>query len=127
MCNGSGRWIPLEAVSPLVGSALRRAGVSKAIASRVAPEIAREDVAQGIVTLVETGPAKRRVKVETGTQGGGSIETFFEFPPNTPNIEAELIRAQDMGRYVSVCFIPDSTGKNLIDLVLVWAGGFERY
>jgi hypothetical protein len=63
MCNGSGRWIPLEAVSPLVDSALKRAGVSKAIGARVAAEVDTAGYILGQVTHVATWPGKRRVRV----------------------------------------------------------------
>ena len=118
--------IPREAVSQLVDGALRRAGLSKAVSARVVAEVDRAECVTGQVTMVETSPGKRRVAV---SQSVGH-DVFFWFPPNTPGVEAELLRAQDAGLTVSVLYvISGSNLPNMISQVLVWAGysGLERY
>ena len=120
--------IPREAVSQLVAGALQRAGVSKEASARVVAEVDQAGYVMGQVTMVETSPGKRRMAVTAITQSGPDDPVFFWFPPNTPDMEAELLRAQNDGLMVSVCYvISGSNLPNMISEVLVWAGvdGFQ--
>jgi hypothetical protein len=122
--------IPLESVPTLVDRVLAEAGASKAIRARAVGIANDIEYAGGQVILVQTDKPMRLIAVRGQLESGASKLVLFKFPPNSPAHEAELIRAQDGGRVVSVIYRPDAKGVNLIESVLVYAGaaaGAPRY
>ncbi|MBX7141824.1 MAG: hypothetical protein K1X63_12165 [Chitinophagales bacterium] len=109
-----------NSIAALVRVALKNAGATSKVTEIVLHELEELHRIDGDVLEVSTHAASRSIIV--GTTWDNRI--LFEFPPNKPEFESELIRAQDhvqdSGSRVSVIYNVDPSGKNIISLVRVF-------
>jgi hypothetical protein len=109
-----------QRVPGLVDRALARAGVTTAVRAKVQASLGEQKHIDGQVSAVSTAKSKRMIFVTGGP--GSMAHAMFAFPPNSGDFQAELIRAQDSGRWVSVAYTEDASGNNVIDDIWIYAG-----
>ena len=115
--------IPTAVVPALIDGLLVKAGASAAVRQKVAAAASDLKYITGEVVAVLTVVGGRNIAV-SGTDNTGKPYQMaaFKVPPNTVGMEAELLRAQDAGRRVSVSFTTDSKGDNILETLTVYAG-----
>ncbi len=106
-------------ISGMVTNALQNSGVSKEVLKKVQQQMDKSKSITGRVQAVITNANERKIMV-----GSSGFEWFF-FPPNSNNFEAELIRAQETERTVTVNYYIDAAGVILINDV--WLYSKEAY
>lgn len=112
--------INAQRMTSLVDSALSRAGIGKEDRAKVQDSIDDLKYADGQVVAVSTRSSEQLIFV-SGPRDG-SVLVKFAFPPNTSNFQAELIRAQDTGRVVSVVYKADASGSYILEEICTYAG-----
>ena len=117
---GDGASIYTQRVPAILDRALANAGVTKTVRAKVQASLDELKYADGQVACAWTNKSERVLFV-TGPRDG-SIFAKFAFPPNASNLEAELLRAQDTGRIVSVVYTEDAAGNHMLEDVWIYAG-----
>lgn len=102
-------------ISVMVKNALENAGVSEAVLKKVQTQIDKSKSVSGKVHAVITNAKERKIMVGTFPS-----EWFF-FPLNAGNFEAELIRAQETERTVTVNYFKDGNDNTLITDVWLYS------
>ena len=105
-------------IAVMVKNALENSGVSDAVLKKVQTHIDQSKSVTGKVHAVITNAKERKIMVGTPSE-------WFFFPLNAGNFEAELIRAQETERTVTVNYFKDGNDNNLI--TDVWLYSKEAY
>ena len=105
-----------DMIAVMVKNALENSGASEAVLKKVQTHIDQIKSTTGKVNAVITNAKERKIMAGT---------VWFFFPLNAGNFEAELIRAQDTERTVTVNYLKDGNDNNLI--TDVWLYSKEAY
>lgn len=116
----AGKSVNEQQVSSLIDRAMSRAGITKKVRAKVLGSFGDFKYADGQVVAVSTTSSEQLIFVSGPREGGGLAK--FAFPPNSGNFQAELIRAQDTGRVVSVVYTEDAAGNNILEDLWIYAG-----
>ena len=106
-------------ISGIIKNALENSGNSKEVLKNLQTQIDQSKTVTGKVHAVITNLKERKIMV------GISPFEWFLFPPNGNNFEAELIRAQEAERIVTVNYYKDP--NNVIMITDVWLFSKEAY